>query len=122
MAKKKDEKAFKVLLGRRVAIANFFPEEDEPNVKKSDSGIILLPQDQKKKDQEKASEQLISTERFRITQVGTDCMEHLQGQEGCEVDIEDADRYLHPETAHTIIKDSKIIAFIVPERVITGIY
>jgi len=108
----------KGLLGKRVAIANFIPEE--PKVKKKQSKVLLLPNDQKAVDAKAKEDELVSTDRFLIIQVGSDCDPKLE--RGQEVDIEDAIRHLSPENSHQILKDSKIIAFIIPERVITGIY
>ena len=106
------KKPFEVLLGNRVVIANFLTETAEEQKPK----IELL--DSTKAEVE--AEKIESTQRFTILQVGTECSEHFK--EGQEVYIETPERVLHPQVAETIIKDDKIIGFIIPERQIAAIF
>ena len=117
MSEKK--KPFKDLMGTRVIIENFAKPEEEK--KESDNpSIILLPNDQKELDAEKMDEEVASTERFTILQVGEDCNPKLKP--GMEVYLEKPERVLSPENASMILEDGKILGFIIPERSIAGIY
>jgi len=110
------EKPFAHLMGTRIAIENFVVETKEEE--KSD--IILLPDDQSRVDAEKMDEDITSTKRFKIIQVGEECNEKFKP--GQEVYIENPERVLSPENATSVIENDCIIAFIVPERSIAGIF
>ena len=103
-------------MGTRIAIENFIV--DTPTEEKPD--IILLPEDQKQIDASKIDKDLTSTKRFKIIQVGQECDKKFQA--GQEVFIENPERVLSPENAISIIEEDKIIAFIIPERSIAGIF
>jgi hypothetical protein len=103
---------FKKLLGNRVVIANFLKTE-EPEGKPT---IELLDSTKKDIQEEKA----VSTQRFKVIQVGTACESGVE--EGDEIYIESTDRVLNPQVAETIIEDGEIIGFIIPERQIAAIF
>jgi len=116
---KKVKKPFAELMGTRIAIENFAKEKKE-EVKDEKSKILLLPEDQKAIDVKTAEEDIAQTQRFRISQVGEECNDKFK--EGQEVYIENPERVLAPANAVTVIEDGKIIAFIIPERAIAGIF
>lgn len=120
MSEKK--KPFQTLMGNRIVLENFAKPAKEEDVKsKTDApSIILLPEDQKELDAEKMDEEVASTERFTILQVGEECNEKFKP--GMEVYLEKPERVLSPENASMILEDGEILGFIIPERAIAGIY
>jgi co-chaperonin GroES (HSP10) len=112
-------KPLKVLVGERIIIENF-TTEDIP-VEEKNSGIILTPDAQKELDAEKSTGELATTERFKILQVGTGVVNDCW-KEGQEIYIEKPMRTLAPENVESIVENGKILGFIIPERMIAGIY
>lgn len=116
----KTKKPFKELLGNRIIIENFAEPAEEPKKEGSAPEIILLPDDQKSLDEEKMDKAVAETQRFTILQVGDDCNKKFQA--GQEVYIEKPERVLAPGQAEILYEDGKILAFIIPERSIAGIF
>jgi hypothetical protein len=118
----KPKKPFSDLMGTRIIIENFAKPAEEVKEEKvaGTPNIILLDKDQKEVDAEKKAEELVSTERFTILQVGEGCNPKFQA--GQEVFIEKPERYLSPENAEVIMEEGEIIGFIIAEKIIAGIY
>lgn len=111
-------KPFKKLRGRRVIIENFAEEAKEQKGPK----IELLPETKQAIEDQKLKKKMedgASTQRFKVIQVG-DEIDDIQ--EGDEIHIENPMGVLAPERAETIIEKGKIIGFIIPDRVISGVY
>ena len=119
MSEKK--KPFQTLMGNRIILENFAKPKEEKKESDTDTpSIILLPGDQKELDAEKMDEEVASTERFTILQVGEECNKRFKP--GMEVYLEKPERVLSPENASMILEDGEILGFIIPERAIAGIY
>jgi hypothetical protein len=113
------KKPLKVLLGNRIAISSdWMPDVTVGSDNKTESGIIISPEDQKQVDQEKLQKGMEQSDRFKIVQLGTEVNELFDI--GQEILIEKAINVLKGSEA--IVENHKIIAFIVPERAIAGIY
>lgn len=110
------KKPFKHVFGKRVVIESFVKDVEE----ESKSKIELLAETKKQVEQEKRKNELVTTEKFKVLQVG-DC-ENKELKPGVEIYIEDPHRNLAPENVQSIIENGKILGFIVPERVIAGIF
>jgi hypothetical protein len=115
-----NKKPFTDLMGTRIIIKNFAVAKEEGEEPKKASSIILLPDDQKVKDAEETDAIVSSTQRFTIIQVGEECNPKYKA--GQEVYIEKPERVLLPENSEPIVEDGEILGFIVPERMIAGIY
>ena len=113
---------FRSLMGTRIIIENFAKPKEEVKEEKIEGtpDIILLDKDQKEMDAQKKGQELSSTERFIILQVGEECNKLFRA--GQEVLIEKPERYLSPENAEMIMEKGEIIGFIVSEKIIAGIY
>ena len=117
------QKPFELLLGSRVAIKDFTVKKEEGGEEEQkNSGILLLDDTQKEVDAEKAEKDVASTERFEILQVREGCEFLKEHHEGMMIHIEKATRTLDPANAEPVIEDGKILAFIIPERMITGVF
>lgn len=110
---------FTELMGTRIAIENFAKEKKKEDEAKK-STILLSPEDQKAIDTIAAEKDIAQTQRFKIIQVGEECNKKFKV--GQEIYIENTERVLAPANAVTIFEDGKIIAFIIPERSIAGIF
>ncbi len=114
------KKPFKELMGTRIIIKNFAKEKQEVEKTAASVEILLLPSDQKAIEDEKIDDDVASTERFTILQVGEECNpKFLSGQ---EIYLEKPERVLSPENSEPIIEKGEILGFIIPERMVAGIF
>ena len=117
----KPKKPFSDLMGTRIIIENYAqPEEVVEETPGAAPAIILLPDDQKALDAEKKDNELGSTERFTILQVGEECNKKFKP--GQEIYLENPERVLSIENASPIIEKGEILGFIIPERSVAGIF
>jgi hypothetical protein len=115
------KKPFKTLLGNRIVIENFAkPSSEVLKEEEAVKPVIELIGEAKAEKELKSEEEKMSTERFKILQVGAECNKEFKV--GQEIYIENALSVLNPERSEVIIEDGVIVAFIIPERSIAGIY
>jgi hypothetical protein len=109
-------------MGNRIAISSdWMPDtrvKSSEDVPATESGILLTPDSQKELEKNKNEKLMENSDRFRIVQVGEDCSPIFKV--GQEIMIEKAVNVLNG--AQSIIENKHIVAFIIPERAIAGIY
>jgi co-chaperonin GroES (HSP10) len=112
MSKKNAVLPFRVLKGSRVVIK--LPEIAET----TDSGIILNPEDQKKRQIENVEEML----KIIVVMVGTGCIKGTDEEVKPNDKVYVQSRSLQPGVAEPIIVGGKTEWLIIAERDIVGIY